>query len=58
MKQFLFGFWLGMFVGLTLIFSVLIYEPQEQEQEPANGQWIGWKNKNNNLKPWKLNNKK
>jgi len=53
MKNFLFGFWLGIFVGLTLIFSVLIYEPQEQEQEPVSGQWIGWKNKQNK-KPWEI----
>ncbi len=55
MKQFLFGFWLGIFVGLTLIFSVLIYEPQEQEQEQetVSGQWVGWKNKHNK-KPWQI----
>jgi hypothetical protein len=51
MKQFLFGFWLGILVGLSLIFSIFIYEPQEEEQTPASGKWIGWKNKHD-YKPW------
>ncbi len=53
MKEFLFGFWLGCLIGLSLIFSFFFYEEPEPEQKQtqASGQWIGWKNKHNH-KPW------
>ena len=32
MNEFIFGFWLGLIVGLSIIYSVFIYEPEEQTE--------------------------
>ena len=41
---------------VVVFFLGLQHKEPNQEQEPASGKWIGWKNKHN-IKPWELTKK-